>query len=112
MDFEKFCFLAEKSLSFSKPEAKSQEILPINLDFLHQNSIIRQYKHHIRNQHQKPSRTICITSLFNHLKFFRIFASKKSLKFWPKTENQSNISKHISSDLIFDADFDYDIYIA
>ena len=62
-------------------------ILPVNLSFLHQKSVIMQHKYHIRNHSQKPSRTTYILIIFKYFNFFLNFHLKmtpifgKKLKF-------------------------------
>jgi hypothetical protein len=59
LPFFKYCFFTEKKYFFQIRREKIG-ILPLNLEFLYQKSVIMQYNHHIRNQHQKLSRATYI----------------------------------------------------
>jgi hypothetical protein len=87
------------------------EILPAYLAFLHQKSVIVQYKHHIRNQREKLSRKKYISILFKSCQFFSNF-HLKTRKIFAKNVDQPNCFRQISFNRVFHTDFEYDVYIA
>src|ERR1700729_3791954 len=98
----------------------NMKIRPVYLGFLNSKPIIKQYKHHIRNQHQKLSRKTYVSLKNNFHQKSALYTPTASYfeKFflWSPSgsifDESYFLMKHMFFDSVFDADSEYDVYIA